>query len=70
MSGGSYLICALLCVVMTVTTTVIHMNRLQTHHECVYSHRIRSCTCISAIVTNKDSPALENNGLLSLCQYN
>jgi len=63
MSGGCYLVCALLSVVMTVTTTVIHMNRLQTHHECVYTQRIRSCTCISAIVQNGDSSAHEN-GLL------
>ena len=39
---------AVLCVVVTVTTTVIHMNRLQTLRECVYQVHttsiVRSCS--------------------------
>jgi hypothetical protein len=35
------------CVVITVTTTVVHMNRLQTLRECVYNARGRSCTCFT-----------------------
>ncbi|CAG2116084.1 unnamed protein product, partial [Medioppia subpectinata] len=46
--GGLYLVTALVSVVMTVTTTVLHMNRLQTHDQCIYTPRIRSCTCISS----------------------
>ena len=37
--------CAVLCVVVTVTTTVIHMNRLQTLRECVYQSGLATCTC-------------------------
>ena len=37
--GCSCLLSALLCVVVTVTTTVVHMNRLQTLRECVYQVR-------------------------------
>lgn len=39
--------CAVVCVVITVTTTVVHMNRLQTLRECVYNARGRSCTCFT-----------------------
>ena len=35
-SGTLCLISTALCVVVTVTTTVVHMNRLQTLRECVY----------------------------------
>ena len=38
---------AVLCVVVTVTTTVIHMNRLQTLRECVYQGSIQTCTCFA-----------------------
>ena len=38
---------AVLCVVITVTTTVIHMNRLQTLRECVYQGSIQTCTCFA-----------------------
>ena len=34
--GTVCLLSSLPCVVVTVTTTVIHMNRLQTLRECVY----------------------------------
>lgn len=43
--GCLCLVCAVLCVVVTVTTTVLHMNRLQTLHECEYIPHAASCTC-------------------------
>ncbi|XP_046403062.1 uncharacterized protein LOC124168795 isoform X2 [Ischnura elegans] len=46
-SGGCWLGCAALCVAVTVTTTVLHMNRLQTLRECVYTQRLRTCVCYS-----------------------
>ncbi len=39
-----------LCVVVTVTTTVIHMNRLQTLRECLYQTSSKTCTCFASIV--------------------
>ncbi|CAL4069111.1 unnamed protein product [Meganyctiphanes norvegica] len=44
-SGCLCLVCAVLCVVVTVTTTVLHMNRLQTLQECEFFPHSRSCTC-------------------------
>lgn len=35
------------CVFITVTTTVIHMNRLQRLRECVYTLKTQTCTCYS-----------------------
>lgn len=32
---------------MTVTTTVIHMSRLQALRECEYTRKTRTCTCYS-----------------------
>ena len=45
--GVCCLASAVLCVVITVTTTVIHMNRLQTLRECVYQGSIQTCTCFA-----------------------
>lgn len=39
--------CAVVCVVITVATTVVHMNRLQTLRKCVYNARSKSCTCFT-----------------------
>ena len=47
------LLCSLLCVVVTVTTTVIHMNRLQTLRECVYQSSSRTCTCFAGIMDHR-----------------
>ncbi|XP_042205341.1 uncharacterized protein LOC121854693 isoform X2 [Homarus americanus] len=44
-SGCLCLVCAVLCVVVTVTTTVLHMNRLQTLPECEFFPHSQSCTC-------------------------
>ena len=44
-SGVLCLVCAVLCVIVTVTTTVLHMNRLQTLQECEFFPHSKSCTC-------------------------
>ncbi|XP_068241174.1 uncharacterized protein [Palaemon carinicauda] len=44
-TGCLCLVCAVLCVVVTVTTTVLHMNRLQTLQECEFFPHSHSCTC-------------------------
>ncbi|PNF28678.1 hypothetical protein B7P43_G07882 [Cryptotermes secundus] len=43
--GGCCLACAVLCVIVTISTTVIHMNRLQMLRECVYTRMTQTCTC-------------------------
>ncbi|CAB4061884.1 unnamed protein product [Lepeophtheirus salmonis] len=48
--GAFCLLSALVCVVVTVTTTVIHMNRLQTLRECVYQGSSKTCTCFAGIL--------------------
>jgi hypothetical protein len=39
--GSVGVVCALVCVLVTVTTTVIHMSRLQNLRECVYTARAK-----------------------------
>lgn len=39
--GSVGVVCALVCVLVTVTTTVVHMSRLQGLRECVYTARAR-----------------------------
>ncbi|XP_060824050.1 uncharacterized protein LOC132911451 [Bombus pascuorum] len=46
--GSVGVVCALVCVLVTVTTTVIHMSRLQGLRKCVYTVKARSCTCYGA----------------------
>ncbi|CAH0599927.1 unnamed protein product [Chrysodeixis includens] len=45
--GACCLVCALTCVLVTITTTVIHMNKLQTLKFCEYTKLTRTCTCYS-----------------------
>ncbi|XP_050669166.1 uncharacterized protein LOC126968297 isoform X2 [Leptidea sinapis] len=45
--GACCLVCALTCVLVTITTTVIHMNKLQTLKFCEYTKATRTCTCYS-----------------------
>ncbi|XP_048482378.1 uncharacterized protein LOC105398624 [Plutella xylostella] len=45
--GACCLVCALTCVLVTITTTVIHMNKLQTLRFCDYTKMTRTCTCFS-----------------------
>lgn len=51
LSGACGLSSALTCALVTVTTTVIHMSRLQALRECEYTRKTRTCTCYS-IETN------------------
>ncbi|XP_073985184.1 uncharacterized protein isoform X1 [Rhodnius prolixus] len=48
--GVCCLICAATCVLVTVTTTVIHMSRLQSLRECVYTTKTQTCTCYSMLL--------------------
>ena len=57
--GCFCLLSALLCVVVTVTTTVVHMNRLQTLRECVYQASTKTCTCFAGIM---DHRSLDHDG--------
>ncbi|XP_038217728.1 uncharacterized protein LOC119836470 isoform X2 [Zerene cesonia] len=45
--GACCLVCALTCVLVTITTTVIHMNKLQTLKYCEYTRLTRTCSCFS-----------------------
>lgn len=54
--GACSLSCALLCLSVTVTTAVIHMNRLQTLRECYYTGKTKSCTCESVITEDDANP--------------
>ncbi|XP_022124960.2 uncharacterized protein LOC110999963 isoform X3 [Pieris rapae] len=45
--GACCLVCALTCVLVTITTTVIHMNKLQTLKFCEYTKLTRTCSCFS-----------------------
>ncbi|XP_050358669.1 uncharacterized protein LOC126778972 isoform X2 [Nymphalis io] len=54
--GACCLVCALTCVLVTITTTVIHMNKLQTLKFCEYTKLTRTCTCFSM------SPDVQHSG--------
>ncbi|XP_023290768.1 uncharacterized protein LOC105696222 [Orussus abietinus] len=56
--GSVGVVCALVCVLVTVTTTVVHMSRLQGLRECIYTARARSCTCYGTPQTRKDPGVL------------
>lgn len=45
LSGACGLASALTCALVTVTTTVLHMSRLQSLRECEYTKKTRTCTC-------------------------
>lgn len=49
MSGACGLASALTCALVTVTTTVSHMGRLQKLRECEYTQKTRTCTCYPAL---------------------
>jgi hypothetical protein len=65
--GICCLLSAVLCVIVTVTTTVIHMNRLQTLRECVYTQKNQACTCYSGLAqdpsVNSEEGESKNNSL-------
>lgn len=69
LSGACGLSSALTCGLVTVTTTAIHMSRLQALRECEYTKKTRTCTCYA-----KEKVALtdQGNGHLSgsdECEY-
>lgn len=48
--GMCCLMCVGTCVLVTVTTTVVHMSRLQSLRECVYTVKTQTCTCYSVLL--------------------
>ncbi|OWR51597.1 hypothetical protein KGM_210204 [Danaus plexippus plexippus] len=58
--GACCLVCALTCVLVTITTTVIHMNKLQTLKFCEYTKLTRTCTCFSM---SPDSHTNDDDGV-------
>ncbi|CAG9573524.1 unnamed protein product [Danaus chrysippus] len=58
--GACCLVCALTCVLVTITTTVIHMNKLQTLKFCEYTKLTRTCTCFSM---SPDSHTSDDDGV-------
>lgn len=58
LSGACGLASALTCALVTVTTTVLHMSRLQSLRECEYTKKTRTCTCYplesSSLPTDSD----------------
>jgi hypothetical protein len=55
LSGACSLASALTCALVTVTTTVIHMSRLQALRECQYTQKTRTCTCSSTEISTDDT---------------
>ncbi|XP_037938717.1 uncharacterized protein LOC119671913 [Teleopsis dalmanni] len=53
LSGVCGLISALTCALVTVTTTVLHMSRLQALRECEYAQKTRTCTCYSDVIDSR-----------------
>ncbi|XP_061399621.1 uncharacterized protein LOC133335356 [Musca vetustissima] len=53
LSGACGLISALTCALVTVTTTVLHMSRLQALRECEYAQKTRTCTCYSDMIESQ-----------------
>ncbi|XP_037871250.1 uncharacterized protein LOC101744603 isoform X2 [Bombyx mori] len=60
--GACCLVCALTCVLVTITTTVIHMNKLQTLKSCEYTKLTRTCTCYSMLPGTQHSGS-EDDGV-------
>ena len=48
--------CAVLCVIVTITTTVVHMSRLQSIKECSYTQATRTCTCYPLVQPSPSGP--------------
>ncbi|XP_065087854.1 uncharacterized protein LOC135709445 isoform X2 [Ochlerotatus camptorhynchus] len=60
LSGACGLASALTCALVTVTTTVLHMSRLQVLRECEYTQKTRTCTCYS-VTAEKQAEGLDDN---------
>ncbi|XP_055686795.1 uncharacterized protein LOC129792087 isoform X2 [Lutzomyia longipalpis] len=53
LTGACALASALTCALVTVTTTVLHMSRLQALRECEYQAKTRTCTCYSVVMDSQ-----------------
>ncbi|XP_055608493.1 uncharacterized protein LOC129755835 isoform X2 [Uranotaenia lowii] len=60
LSGACGLASALTCALVTVTTTVLHMSRLQVLRECEYTQKTRTCTCYS-VTAEKQAEGVDDN---------
>ncbi|XP_038118767.1 uncharacterized protein LOC6036260 isoform X2 [Culex quinquefasciatus] len=60
LSGACGLASALTCALVTVTTTVLHMSRLQVLRECEYTQKTRTCTCYS-VTADKQAEGVDDN---------
>ncbi|CAD7082489.1 unnamed protein product [Hermetia illucens] len=64
LSGACGLASALTCALVTVTTTVLHMSRLQALRECEYTQKTRTCTCYSVMIESQvDGVDEDRNGV-------
>lgn len=59
LSGACGLSSALTCALVTVTTTVLHMSRLQALRECEYTRKTRTCTCYSI-----ETGSMQDDGII------
>lgn len=57
LSGACGVASALTCALVTVTTTVLHLSRLQTLRQCEYTQKTRTCTCYTVVL----DPQTETN---------
>lgn len=62
MSGVFGVLSALTCALVTITTTVIHMSRLQSLRECIFHEKIHQCTCYTETgISDPDYNQSEND---------
>lgn len=68
LSGICGLASALTCALVTVTTTVLHMSRLQALKECEYTKKTRTCTCYPIASDPQQSDDNADEGII-FCLY-
>ncbi|XP_050073488.1 uncharacterized protein LOC126561407 [Anopheles maculipalpis] len=61
LSGACGLASALTCALVTVTTTVLHMSRLQVLRECEYTQKTRTCTCYSVTADKQTETGVDDS---------
>ncbi|XP_053675135.1 uncharacterized protein LOC128725419 [Anopheles nili] len=61
LSGACGLASALTCALVTVTTTVLHMSRLQVLRECEYTQKTRTCTCYSVTAEKQTEGSVDDS---------
>lgn len=64
LSGACGLSSALTCALVTVTTTVLHMSRLQALRECEYTRKTRTCTCYSI-----ETGSMQDDGIIDESKF-